>query len=144
MYTCFFIGHRDTPSKVLPALEKTIQRHVLQYGVTDFVVGCYGRFDSMAAQVVRRMKSRDPAVKLTLLLPYYPTQRTISYSQNFDDTFYPPGQESVPRRVAILRADRYMLDHCAYLIAYARYPGNAKNLLGYARRKGTIHIENLA
>lgn len=48
----------------------------------------------------------------------------------FDGTFYPPGMENVPRRFAIDRANRYMIDHTDYLIAYAWKPGsNAKNLV---------------
>src|SRR5699024_5913754 len=49
---------------------------------------------------------------------------------------YPPGMESVPRKVAIVRANRYMVDHTDFLIAYAWHPAsNAKNLLEYARKR---------
>ena len=41
MSTCFFIGHRDTPDTVLPPLEQEVERHITEYGITDFVVGHY-------------------------------------------------------------------------------------------------------
>ena len=50
--TCFFIGHRDAPEEVLPQLEAAVETHVAAYGVTDFVVGGYGRFDALAARAV--------------------------------------------------------------------------------------------
>ena len=56
--------------------------------------------------------------------------------EGFDGTFYPPGMESVPRKVAIVRANRYVVDHVDYLIAYAWHPAsNARELLEYAKRR---------
>ena len=52
MKTCFFIGHRNTPDTVLPALIQEVERHIVEYGVTDFVVGHYWHFDTLAAQAV--------------------------------------------------------------------------------------------
>lgn len=140
---CFFIGHRDTPQDVFSALEQAVERQIAQYGVTEFVVGHYGNFDAMAAQAVQRAKQRHPMVTLTLLLPYHPAERQISLPQGFDNSFYPPGMETTPRRVAIVRANRYMADHCDCLIACVRHPGNARELLEYAKKKENIHVENL-
>ena len=58
MKTCFFIGHRETPDTVLPALMAEVERHIVEYGVTDFVVGRYGNFDMMAARAVLAAKKR--------------------------------------------------------------------------------------
>lgn len=56
--------------------------------------------------------------------------------------------ETVPKRFAIVRANKYMADTCGYLIAYAvHYLGGVGELVEYARKrehKGLIHIENLA
>lgn len=145
MKSCFFIGHRDAGDKLLPILAETVERHITQHGVTDFYVGHYGRFDSMAAQTVLDAKKRHPAVTLTLLLPYHPADRPIL---TFDNTFYPPGMETVPKRLAIVRANRYMVDHCDHLIAYAWHPAsNARGLVEYAKarqKRGVIQVENLA
>ena len=46
--------------------------------------------------------------------------------------------EKVPRKLAIVRANRYMVDHVDYLIAYAGHPAsNARDLMAYAQKKGT-------
>lgn len=133
--TCFFIGHREAPDSLLPILDAEVERHITEYGVTDFVVGRYGRFDGMAAKCVKAAKKRHPEVTLTLLLPYHPYDRPIPTPPGFDGTFYPPGMETVPKRVAIVRANRYMVEHSDYLIAYAWHPAsNAQDLVEYARK----------
>jgi hypothetical protein len=84
---------------------------------------------------------------LTGLLPYYRQDTAKEPLLAFDDTFYPPGMETVPKRFAIVRANAYMVRHCDCLIAYAKHPGNAKKLLDTAKRReaqGLLHIENLA
>ena len=71
-----------------------------------------------------------------------------SSPDGYDDTFYPPDMEKVPRKLAIVRANKYMVDSSDFLIAYVWHPAsNARNLLEYAQareRKGLIRIENLA
>ena len=145
--SCFFIGHREASKEVLPALEQAIEQYIREYGVTDFVVGNYGSFDRLVAAVLAKAKERHPHIALTLLLPYHPTERQIDLPMNFNRSFYPTGMEQVPRKFAIVRANRYMVDHADYLIAYAWHPAsNARNLLEYAlrrERKGLIHVSTL-
>ena len=147
MPTCFFIGHREAPDNLLPQLSAEVERHITELGTTDFVVGGYGRFDSLAARTVKAAKREHPEIILTLLLPYHPFDRPTPTPAGYDGTFYPPGMETVPKRAAIVRANRYMVDHCDYLIAYAWHPAsNARELVEYARRrerKGLIQITEL-
>ena len=124
MGSCFFIGHRETPDQVYPALLETIEHHITEYGVAEFVVGQYGNFDRLVIRALSQAKRAHPAL------------------------FYPPDLEAVPKRLAIIRANRYMVERSDFLIAYVRHPAsNAKELLEYAgtgKRKGKIHITNLA
>lgn len=137
MSTCFFVGHREAPDSLLPKLSAEIERHITEYGVTEFVVGRYGRFDSLAAKCVKAAKKRHLGVMLTLLLPYHPYDRPTPTPPGFDGTFYPPGMETVPKRAAIVRANRYMVKHSDYLIAYAWHPArNARELVEYAQKRG--------
>ena len=136
MKSCFFIGHREASSEVLPALAEAIEQHITEYGVTEFIVGNYGGFDHTAAKAVIAAKERHPEITLSMLIPYHPAERPIELPQGFDNTFYPPDMERVPRRLAIVRANRYMVDHVDYLIAYAWHPAsNARNLVEYAKRR---------
>ena len=134
MPTCFFIGHREAPETLMGELTAEVERLIIEYGVTDFVVGRYGRFDTLAAKCVKAAKKRRPEVTLTLLLPYHPYDRPTPTPTGFDGTFYPPRMETVPKRAAIIRANRYMVEHSGYLIAYVRHSGNAQDLVEYAKK----------
>ena len=134
--SCFFIGHRDASEEIYPALYTAVERHILKYGVTEFIVGHYGGFDRLAASAVKEAKSFYPEVRLTLLVPYHPAERPIPTPDGFDGTFYPLGMESVPAKVAIVRANRYVVDSVDYLIAYVWHPAsNAWKLVEYAKRR---------
>ena len=131
--SCFFIGHRDAPEAIYPQLLAEVERHIAELGVTEFIVGHYGRFDRLAARVVIAAKQRHPNISLLLLLPYHPSEQSIEIPIGFDNTYYPPDMEKVPRRLAIVRANRYVVDHVDYLIAYAWHPAsNAQELVKYA------------
>ena len=116
----------------------------MKYGVTEFIVGHYGGFDRLAASAVKEAKSFYLEVRLTLLVPYHPAERPIPTPDGFDGTFYPLGMESVPPKVAIVRANRFVVDSVDYLIAYACHPAsNAWKLVEYAKRrkkKGALFI----
>lgn len=141
MKTCFFIGHRDTSEDIYPVLEAEVERHIMEYGVDEFIVGYYGRFDQMAARAVKAAKAAHLNVRLTLLMPYLNDR---SLPEGFDGSVYPDGLEFVPKKYAILRANRATVDRCDYLIAHVKYPfGGAFQCLDYAKRKG-IRIANIA
>jgi len=141
MASCFFIGHREASSEIFPALINAVTHHIADHGVTEFIVGNYGGFDHMAARAVIAAKERHPEIILSMLIPYHPAERPIEVPPGFDNTFYPPGMEKVPRKLAIVRANRYMIDHVDYLIAYAWHPAsNARNLLEYAQKREQQHL----
>lgn len=136
MGNCFFIGHKEASDEVYPALADAVERHITECGVTAFFVGHYGGFDRMAAKAVIAAKRRHPGITLSLLIPYHPAERPIAPPAGFDCTFYPPGMESVPRKLAIVRANRYMVDYVDCLIAYVWHSAsNARELLEYAIRR---------
>ena len=115
----------------------------MEYSVTEFVVGNYGSFDYMAAKAVIAARERHLGITLSMLIPYHPAERSIEPPQGFDNTFYPPGMERVPRRLAIACANRCMINHVDYLVAYIWYPvSNARNLVEFAHKKG-IFTANL-
>ena len=147
-HTCFFIGHSNTGAEVFPILVKTVKYHITEYGVTDFYVGHYGSFDSMAATAVKEAKKHHPKVRLTLVLPYHPAIRPIEKPDGYDSTYYPWEDEHIPKRIAIVKTNRRMVDTCNYLIAHAwHFLGGSGQIVEYARKRekrGLIHVENLA
>lgn len=141
---CFFIGHRDAEWSIMPQLESVIRKHIIDYGVAEFVVGQYGTFDRMAAKAVISAKKELPKIKLTALLPYLPTENAVKIPEGYDRTFYPPDLETVPKRLAIVRANQYMIRHSDCLIAYAWQPGsNSRRLTEQARRQKNLMVTEL-
>lgn len=126
---------------------EAIERHITDYGVEEFVVGHYGAFDRMAISHLKVAKKKYPEIVLTLLIPYHPGERTVKLPEGFDRSYYPSGMETVPRQVAIVRANQDMIQNSDYLICYNRgYVGNTRDLLTIAKHReknGLLHIENL-
>ena len=98
--TCFFIGHRDALDTIYPALLAEVERHITELGVGEFIVGHYGRFDSLAARAVKELKARHPEIELALLLPYHPGERPVSKPDGVDSLFLSarPGNRLAPGR----------------------------------------------
>ena len=140
--SCFFIGHRYADERIYEKLLATVDTHISEYGVTDFLVGHYGDFDRMAARSVAEARRAHPGISLTMMLPYYPEDRVISVPPIFDGTFYPPDMELCPKRYAIVRANQYAIAHSDYLIAYVTGVGKSRDFLDYAKQKG-VSVLNL-
>ena len=148
MKSCFFIGHREAGKDVFPRLAEAVEKHITEYGVTDFYVGHYGGFDRLAAQAVEEAKERYPEIRLTLVLPYHPAIRPINVPKGFDGSFYPWEDEKIPKRLAIIKTNQRMVETCDYLITYAHhFLGGTGQIVEYARKreaKGQIKVTNLS
>ena len=145
--SCFFIGHREADERLLSRLELTINRLIAEENVRYFYVGGYGGFDRIAATAVKKAKQQHPNITLMLVLPYHPAERPIETPNGFDGTYYPDGLENVPKRYAIVRANRCMVETCDWLVCYVRHgASNSRNLLEYAQRRariGLLQIKNI-
>lgn len=148
MKSCFFIGHREADERLLPVLRRCVERLIREEQVGYFYVGGYGGFDRIAGAAVKQARKQHPEISLMLVLPYHPAERSTETPEGYDGTYYPEGLEKVPRRYAIVRANKIMVDLSDWLICYVRHgASNSRNLLEYADRrakKGLIQIENLA
>ncbi len=133
---CFFIGHRDASHEIYFKLKNVIINHIEAFGVSEFIVGNYGSFDSICAHVLTEIKKDHPFIKLYLLLPYHPSVKRYDIPKGFDGSIYPEGMENVPPRYAISIANKKIIDGSNYLIAYYRYGAtNTAGLLEYAKRR---------
>ena len=134
--SCFFIGHREASDELLPALKRIIEHHIVEHGVTEFIVGGYGGFDRLATVALIAAKKMYPEITLLRLTPYHPAERPVVLPESFDGIYYPERMERVPRRLAIIKANQSTIDSVDYLIAYVQHPGsNAYELVRYATRR---------
>ncbi len=127
-----FAGHRDvTDSDAVRSWLCNKVEQLIQHGANTFYNGGYGAFDSMAASVVKEMKEKYPSIESVLVTPYLDRANTYS----FDASIYPE-LENVPKRLAIVKRNEWIVDNSDVLIAYVtRDFGGAYKTLKYARRK---------
>ena len=146
--SCFFIGHREADEQLLPRLELEIERLIALENVRYFYVGGYGGFDRIAASAVKHVKQKYPDITLMLVLPYHPADHPTETPNGFDGTYYPDGLENTPKRYAIMRTNKIMVDTCNYLVCYVNHgASNSRKLLEYAKQreiKGLIRIINIS
>ena len=105
---------------------------MIQKGTDTFLHGGYGKFDLMAAAVLRRKKERYPHIQSLLVLAY-PNQRRECIP--CDEAVY-PSLEHIPKRYAIIRRNQWMVDQADIVIAFIDHDwGGAAQTLTYAQRK---------
>lgn len=143
---CFLFGHATTPYEILPAIVEAAERQYNEHKIRTFVVGNRGDFDGYATTAIKHLKKKYDDISLLLLLAYHPAERLVTLTEGFDNSYYPP-LENVPRRYAIIRANKYMVDSADSIICYVNHVGNTRKLLEHAQRrqmKEGIPIENVA
>ena len=142
--SCFFIGHRDADPSIVSVLSDTIAHCIVDLHVRYFYVGHYGSFDRLVEHTVIAAKKQHPEIMLYRVLAYHPSERQVDLPKGYDGAYYPEGMETVPKRFAIDKVNRLMIDRCDCLIAYATHPAsNTCRFIEYAKRKGTVLIKNL-
>ena len=136
MKSCFFIGHRDAPDSLTDKLDEAIERHIVGFGVRSFAVGNYGNFDRMTQLALIRAKKRHPDIFIRMAIPYHPALVRVELPEGFDSVYFPAGQENVPRRAAIPRLNRTLVNESDFLIAYVLFiSGGSYNVTEYAGRR---------
>lgn len=130
MKTVMFCGHSklNEHEKVKKWIYAETEKTILN-GASEFLIGGYGDFDNLAAGVVFEMKKKYPNIKSVLVLAY-PDKKTGIDS--FDESVYPP-LENVPKKYAIVKRNRWMVDNSDTIIAFVLYDfGGAAKTLNYA------------
>lgn len=137
--SCAFTGHRKIEESFDGALLEYCIRRVIGKGVTDFYCGMAMGFDMLAAEAVLSLKREFPEIRLIACVPC-PNQSRF-FSQENKDKYEEILAKCDEVRVlhdhyfrgCMLVRDRYMVDNCAYLIAYLRTPDGGTNYtLDYA------------
>jgi len=138
---CCFFGHRNIFADIEPALSREVERLITDEGVDTFYFGGYGDFDWMASGVLKEMKEKYPHIDISLILAYMPGKKD-EYDDipKHYDTLFPEGLEEGPRRFAISKRNKWIVENSDYIIAYVRsgYGGAYDALKLAARRKKVI------
>lgn len=117
---------------------------IAEYGVNVFYVGNNGQFDYLVAEVLRKLKSRNPQISYSIVLAYLPEREKEHNQLSYTETIYPEGLEDTPPRFAISKRNKWMVMQSDYVIAYVEHSfGGAAQFTEYARKKHKTVI-NLA
>ena len=140
--TCCFFGHREVTHNIRPKLTEIIEKLIVDEGVTYFYVGHQGQFDSIVYSVLKELKARYPQIRYTVVLAYMPNEHIREIYG--EDTLFPDGLESVPKRFAISKRNDWMLKHSDIAVCYVwKITGGAAKFREKAEKKGLLIIDLL-
>ena len=136
--TVTFCGHGMILSKdeVRIKLSGVIEKFIND-GANTFYLGGYGDFDLLAARAVKQAAMKHKNIVSILVIPY------LEHKYNkelYDGTVY-PDLERVPKRYAISKRNKWMVDNSDIVISYVDHDwGGAAKTLEYAKKKGKTII----
>lgn len=131
---CGFCGHSDAPESLRVELKETIADLIREKNVHIFYVGNHGGFDRMVLGVLQELQASFPVMRYYVVLAYHP-QLSAPVSHDAP-TLFPEDLETVPKRAAIPRRNKWLVEHSDYLVSYVvRSFGGAAQTLAYAERR---------
>ena len=151
--TACFTGHRSLPAEELPEISKRLENTLItliEQGYCYFGAGGALGFDTLAAQMVLRLRERYPQIRLILVLPC--RNQTRGWPQNSIDIY-----EDIKRcadkviytaenyfRGCMQKRNRHLVDGSSVCICYlTKFTGGTAYTVSYARRMG-LRVINIA
>ena len=116
--TCCFFGHREVTHNIREKLTAIIERLIAEEDATEFYVGHQGQFDSMVYSVLKELKGKYPHIRYTVILAYMPDEHIKEVYG--EDTLFPDGMESVPKKFAISKRNDWMIQQSGFVVCYIR------------------------
>lgn len=119
--TVTFFGHRNTPKEIESDLRRTLIDLIDNDKATDFYVGNNGNFDALVCRQLQEL-SKIYDIKYNIVLAYLPVGN--SEYNDYINTVYPEGIETVPKRFAIIWRNKWMLKQADTVITYVTHPSS--------------------
>ena len=136
---CFF-GHRDVTHDIRAKLQFIIEQLITEKQIYNFYVGHQGQFDSMVRSVLKELKVKYPHIRYTVVLAYMPDEHIKEVYG--EDTLYPDGLETVPKRFAISKRNDWLIAHSCIAVCYVhKITGGAAKFREKAEKKGLQIID---
>lgn len=132
--TCLFIGNREIHDSGLEERVRGQLERLIACGVRTFLNGGLGAFDRLCARQIALCRRLHPDVRSLLVVPWLNDPR---FDPALFDGVVFPSLEGCPRRAAIVRRNRWMVEHARIALCYVSYTtGGAGDTLNYAVKKG--------
>ncbi len=141
--TVTFFGHRDTPMEVYSVLLKTIIGLIEEKNANFFYVGNEGNFDRMVRQILKMLSKEYPHIGYSVELAYLPWKKgKYDFEEDYSEASAFLELEKVPKRFAIDRRNRIMIDCADTVVTYVKHSyGGAAKFKDIAKKKGKNIIE---
>jgi len=150
---CCFSGHRvilkSEQSEVARKTEEVI-RSLISSGITTFIAGGALGFDTLAAEIVLKIKRENPEVKLEIVVPcadqhkLWKEHDRIKYERILEMADQTIFLSETYYRGCMHYRNRYMVDSSAVCVCYQKKPtGGTAHTVNYAESKG-LKIINVA
>ena len=137
MATVTFFGHSDAPKRIEPTLRLALVDLIEKKNSNLFYVGNQGNFDAMVRRQLEDLAQTYP-ITYKIVLAYMPGKN----DEPDEHTVLPEGLETVPRRFAISRRNKWMLDQADTVVTYVTHPSSgAYQMKETAIEKGKTVIE---
>lgn len=138
MNTCTFFGHKDCYEDITASLRDILEKLIITQNVNLFYVGNHGQFDAKVHHILKDLEQIYP-IQYAVVLAYLPNRK--DEYDDFSDTMFPEGIETVHPRFAVDRRNRWMIDHSDFVVTYIKHSwGGAAKYAEIAKRKGKIII----
>ena len=138
---CSF-GHRDVTHDIRSKLQFIIEQLITEKQIYNFYVGHQGQFDSMVRSVLKELKVKYPHIRYTVVLAYMPDEHIKEVYG--EDTLYPDGLETVPKRFAISKRNDWLIAHSCIAVCYVhKITGGAAKFREKAEKKGLKVVDVL-
>ena len=132
--TCCFFGHREVTHNIRGKLIEIIDNLITEKDVKEFYVGHQGQFDTIVYSVLKELKVKYPQIRYTVVLAYMPDEHIKEVYG--EDTLFPDGLESVPKKYAISKRNEWMIQHSDYAVCYVhKITGGAAKFREKAEKK---------
>lgn len=151
--TCCFTGHRQLPPFEVDQLEARLERtlrRLIRDGFTYFGAGGAKGFDTLAAQMVLRLRDEFSHIRLILVLP---CENQADGWTAAEKAVYEDIKRRADKVVYVSRAytddcmkrrNRHLVDHSAVCVSYlTTYGGGTGYTVQYAEKQG-VDVINIA
>ena len=131
-----FIATKEHENRILSILEKEVGNETAELFLVE-----YGNFDKFAYQCAKKYKALHSNVALVYVTPYLENIND-DIKNRYDRIIYSE-IEKIPKKLAIIYRNRYMIEQSNVVISYVkREYGGAYKTYSFAKKKGKI-IYNL-
>lgn len=138
MLVCTFFGHRECYALDMGELQNAIEK-LIEQGVNMFYVGHHGGFDGMVHTCLKQLQKQYPHMQYAVVLTRLPEVK--GKFDDFSDTVYPEGIESVHPKYAINWRNKWMIAASDYCVCYVNHTwGGAYQFAKKAKSSGLTVI----